>query len=919
MSRERIVGIGPRRAWGLAIGAIAALSISAVLAGSAAAAPEFTEFSVNSTDSQAGAHPDLNVRFQLEDETSQEVVRDLHFNLPEGVFGNPGAIFKCEAADFAINRCQPGSQAGIVTISSTYEGTTGTVLGTAPVYNVKTIDEEETARLAFVAPTVNIPIGIPISVRSGSDYGLVMKATSISQTVALSAAKFTIWGFPADGEHDVNRFHPGAPGEPPGCPGVTSTECIVSPYPQAGRLPAPFIDNPSVCTGEELPVSVDAVSYQDPRHSTHEVDFYPETTGCENQRFDPVFNLGLTTAEADAPSGLDIELRAKQFLEGKAPTPSNLRSATLRLPPGLTVNPDAADGQTSCSDAQAGFKQDTPGSCPDTAKIGTVEVTTPALEAPLHGDLYIGQPQPGNQYRLFMIFSGFGIHAKLKADVHPDPATGTLTMTMTDLPQVPFEAFSLHLFASDRGLMATPTICRLYNASSDLVPWNDTLATQHSSPFVTITQGPNGRQCPGRERPFSPRLIAGMTNPLAGAFSNFSLKLDRDDGDQFLGDLNFRLPPGFTGRLRGLGYCPEASITAAAQRTGRAEQESPSCPVGSQIGTTNVAAGPGEHPFHAVGRMFLSGPFRGAPLSLAAITPALAGPYDYGVVVVRVALHVDPRTAQVTATSDTVPSIIGGIPIRMRSIRVNIDKPNFTINPTNCSPFSVDSQGIGDQGTVSDFSSYFQAVNCATLPFQPKMRIQQLGGKATGRSKNPRLRFDLWTRGGDANLRQVAVTLPKAFAIDQRHLGNICSRMQLEAERCAGRQPIGNVMTETPLLDAPLSGPAYAVSGFGKLPHVVFILDGQVLIMPEAESSSVKGGHLRTIVPVIPDAPIGHFRLDLIGGKQGYLINTRSLCASAATAQVEFIAQSGAERTQKVKTKTACGKGSKAKRSGRHR
>ena len=610
------------------------------------------------------------------------------------------------------------------------------MLGTAPVYNVKTIDEEETARLAFVAPTVDIPIGIPVSVRSGSDYGLVLKATSISQTVALSAAKFTIWGFPADHEHDVNRFHPGGPGEPPGCPGTMSTECIVSPYPEAGRLPEPFIDNPSVCTGSELPVSVEAVSYQDPNNSTKKTDFYPETTGCENQRFDPVFNLGLTTAEADAPSGLDIELRAQQFLEGKAPTPSNLRSATLRLPPGLTVNPDAADGQTSCSDAQAGFGENAPGSCPDTSKIGTVEVRTPALEAPLRGDLYIGEPQPGNQYRLFMLFSGFGINAKLKADVHPNPATGELTVTMLDLPQVPFESFHLHLFAGDRGLVATPTICRLYNASSDLVPWNGTAATQHSSPFVTITTGPNGRQCPGRVRPFSPQLLAGMSNPLAGAFSNFSLKLDRDDGDQFLGDLTFKLPPGFTGSLRGLSYCPDASIAAAAQKTGRAEQQSSSCPASSQIGTTNVAAGPGSNPFHAVGRMFLSGPFKGAPLSVAAITPALAGPYDYGVVVVRVALHIDPRTAQVSAASDTVPSIIGGIPIRMRSIRVNIDKPNFTINPTNCSPFSVDSQGIGDQKTVTNFSSYFQAVNCATLPFQPKMAIRQLGPRRLTQSES---------------------------------------------------------------------------------------------------------------------------------------------------------------------------------------
>jgi hypothetical protein len=384
--------------------------------------------------------------------------------------------------------------------------------------------------------------------------------------------------------------------------------------------------------------------------------------------------------------------------------------------------------------------------------------------------------------------------------------------------------------------------------------------------------------------------------------------LDRDDGDQFLGDLNFRMPPGFTGSLRGISYCPEAAIAQAAQNLGRSEQATPSCPAASQIGTTNVAAGPGSHPFHAVGKMYLSGPLQGAPLSLSAITPALAGPYDYGVVVVRVALHVDPLTAQVSAVSETMPQIIGGIPIRMRSIQVNIDRPNFTINPTNCNPFTVDSQGIGDQGTVTDFSSYFHAVNCRSLGFKPRMTIRRLGArKQSRRNKNPRLRFDLWTRAGDANLRRVGVTLPKAFAIDQRHLGNLCSRSQLEAELCEGRQPIGTAWVRTPLLDGRLSGPAYAVSGFGNLPRVAFILDGQVTLIPQGESSSVRNGHLKTVVPVIPDAPIGHFRLDLYGGKRGYLINTRNLCSSPAVAEISYVAHSDRKRTQRVRAATGCG------------
>jgi hypothetical protein len=233
---------------------------------------------------------------------------------------------------------------------------------------------------------------------------------------------------------------------------------------------------------------------------------------------------------------------------------------------------------------------------------------------------------------------------------------------------------------------------------------------------------------------------------------------------------------------------------------------------------------------------------------------------------------------------------------------------------------SVDSQGIGDQGTVTDFSSYFHVVNCASLPFRPKMTIRQLGKrKQTKRSRNPRLRFDLWTRGGDANLESLAVTLPKAFAIDQRHLGNICSKSQLETERCRGRQPIGHAWVKTPLLDERLEGPAYAVSGYGKLPRVAFALDGQVTLVPQGESSSVKDGHLKTVVPVIPDAPVGHFRLTLLGGSKGYLVNTRDLCASRAMTDIRFIGHNGKLRSQRVRVKTPCGKERRPRRSGHRR
>jgi hypothetical protein len=606
-------------------------------------------------------------------------------------------------------------------------------------------------------------------------------------------------------------------------------------------------------------------------------------------------------------------LKADQFI-GTAPSPSELRHASLTLPLGVSINPDAADGQTSCSDGQAGFGTDAPGNCPDNSKIGTVEVITPALDAPLEGSIYIGVPKPGNQYRLFLVFDGFGVHAKLLAEVHPDPETGQLTVSMADLPQVPFEEFNLHLFASDRGLMATPIRCTVYRAAANLVPWNDLLSSQVSEPTFVITAGPNDAPCPGLQRPFEPRLAAGTSNAKAGDFSSFILRLDRDDGDQFLGDLNFRMPPGFTGNLRGISYCPEPSIAAAAQNLGLSERMAPSCPDSSSVGSTNVAAGPGGHPFNAVGKLYLAGPFKGAPLSVVAVTPALAGPYDYGVVVVRVALHIDPQTAQVFAASDTVPSIIGGIPIRMRSIQVNIDRPNFTINPTNCEPFTVDSQGIGDEGTVTVFSSYFQAVNCASLPFKPRMSVKLMGRKkTTRRAANPRLKFDLRTRNGDANIRSLAVTLPKAFQIDQSHLGNICSEKELLEKACAGRTAIGKASTTTPLLDEALSGPAYAVSGSGGLPRLAFILDGQVNLLPRADTKSVKG-KLRTTVPVVPDAPIGHFSLTIFGGKIGYLDNTRSLCFRPVFIGVQYTAQNGKRTQQSVKVKAPCGKKKKKRK-----
>ncbi len=913
-------GTTRRRALSVALTVALSLSLVATLAAPAQASEAIESFTTSSSNTNAGAHPNLSASFMLESPGVHEAAENVIFNAPQGIFGNPYAITHCTSSDFALDQCPSNSQAGLITVYAAYEGSLDYLLGTAPLFDVEPVGTE-TALLAFTVPTLNIPINIPVEVRTGEDYGLRFTVQDISQVTPLAGASLKIWGFPALSSHDKERFPKGAPGEPSNCLELANTNCIGNPV-QASIPPHPLTDNPTTCSGKPLPTTLEVQTYQDPENLSSSESEYPETTGCELEVFNPVLYASPTTNEADAPSGLNVELSAPQFL-GFAASPSEIKKAVVTLPEGFTVNPDAADGQTKCTEEQANFGSEGPDHCPDNAKIGTFQIETQALPGPLDGSVYIGEPKPGDQYRLFEMASGFGINAKLIGSVKPNPVTGRLTVYFENLPQVPFDDFQLHLFSSNRGLMATPTQCSVYATRAEFYPWNTTLAEQESSQVFSLETGPGGSACPGTIRPFSPNLVAGTSNPQAGGFSSFTLHLSREDGNQFLGKLNFTMPPGLTADLRGITYCSDEEIAAAANTLGHVEEVEPSCPASSQIGTTNVAAGPGSHPFHATGKIYLSGPFKGAPLSLVAITPAIAGPYDYGTVVVRVAINVDPLDAHVIADSETVPEIIGGIPIRMRSIQVNIDRPNFMINPTSCNPFSVSSEGIGDQGTVADFSSYFQAVNCFSLPFSPRMSVTQLGGhKGTRRAKDPSLKFDLNTSQGDSNLRSVAVTLPAAFEIDQGHLGNLCSKAQLESERCAGRQPIGYVKDETPLLEKPLEGPAYAVSGFATrnnvLPHLAFILDGQVSVMPQAESHTLNGGRLRTVVPVIPDVPIGHFSLRLLGGSKGYITNTRDLCGSQPKVAVSFTGQGGKTLTQQVPVRAACKSGKKSKRHRRH-
>ncbi len=467
-----------KRSGSVCLGVAACLLAMGALASSALASEGIESFVTTTSTTQAGGHPNLTTSFKLENPGAPEAAQNVIFNAPQGVFGNPNAINECALVEFALDQCPSVSQAGLVTLHANYKGSPNYLLGTAPLYDVVP-SNGATAEFAFIVPMLNIPISIPVAVRTASDYGLRFTVKDITQLTPLAAAELTFWGFPAESGHDQERFPRGAPGNPAGCVERSNTSCIGEATPAS--IPVhPLTDNPTTCTENPLATSLEVQTYHDPADSSRQESSYPRTEGCEKETFYPVLYASPTTDQTDSATGVDVELTDPQPL-GFSASPSELKEAIVSLPAGFTINPDAADGQSACTDAQGNFKSEGPAECPDDSKIGTFSIGTKALSGPLQGSVFIGEPEQGDQYRLFLTASGFGINAKLVGMVRPNPETGQLTVEFPELPQAPFDEFQLHLFSGERSLMATPLSCTVYTTSAEFYPWDAALAEQESS------------------------------------------------------------------------------------------------------------------------------------------------------------------------------------------------------------------------------------------------------------------------------------------------------------------------------------------------------------------------------------------------------------------------------------------------------
>ncbi|HEU4737920.1 MAG TPA: hypothetical protein VFS54_02430 [Solirubrobacterales bacterium] len=847
--------------------------------------------------------------------------RDVIVDLPPGFVGNPLVTDRCPNTE--VGGCGLESFVGeaMPFVQSFGAGKVGSELRVSN-------DEPPTGYAAqFTFRIIDTLASVLASVRSDEDFGVRLLAPNIP-------GAYSVYG-------SIVMLE----GSPPGAGGL------------------PFLTNPTSCAEQAARPPITKFvsnSWQVPDLFDEQIADIAPVTGCAGLEFKPGFSFQPSKDQAATGTAATAHLHVDQeglFDAAKRTTP-HLKRSTVTLPVGLTLNPSAAAGLEACSTEQIGylgggfpmpnptrFDMD-PVTCPDASKIGTAEIETPLLEDPLAGTVYLAAQNDnpfGSLLAMYLVIEDekTGTVVKLPGEVKPNSETGQLTAVFDNNPQVPFTDLTLNFRGGGpRSTLATPDVCGTYTTNGEFTPWSapESGPAAKTADEFTVSSGPGGKACANSKaaRPFTPPATAGTVGVQAGGFSPFVLHIDRVDGEQELKRIDIALPPGLTGKLAGIPYCPEMAIEAAKSKAGKVEQGLPSCPLASRIGKVTATAGVGSEPISVDGTAYLAGPYEKAPLSVVVITPAVAGPFDLGNVVIRTPLYVDPQTARLRAVSDQIPHILQGLPLQLRSLSIEMDRDNFTLNPTNCERMSVgvattgaggDPQNPGDD-VVFNQSVPFQVAGCGNLGFSPKLQLKLKG--PTKRSGNPGFRAVLTQPPGEANISRTVVILPRTAFIDNSHINNPCTRVEFAANACPPKSILGTARAWSPLLDAPLEGNVYFRSNGGEreLPDIVATLKGQVEIELVGYVDAVpnKGGtsRVRNTFAVVPDAPVSRFELDLKGGKVGLIENSDDLCRSNQRATIKMVAQNGRKLTTKPLIKNDCrkkkggkgnqGRGGKARR-----
>jgi hypothetical protein len=894
-----------RSAVSLLIAIVAVLALGSPAGARAALNVEEFDFARTEADgapsTSAGSHPfQVTTRFLVsshEEEGSllpDESIRNLSVDLPIGFVGNPTAVGTCEEVQLQTDSfgdetdgCPIDSQVGWVALKASV------FTLNFPIYRLKT-PPGVAAQFGFKAYTV--VVHLQAKVNTGAGYGTRLTLLDLPQTFPWTESTVTFWGVPADSSHDEYRGN---------CLTFFGPSGSLCPTQAAKR---PFLTNPTSCSAS-LTTNARADSWQDPNSvsvSSTQENGGGEPVGnedCARLPFKPNLTVTPTASAAGAPTGLAVRLEVPQQNHNPIGSESShLKDVEMTLPPGMTINASSANGLGSCSEAEIDLPGATADTCPQASRIGSVRIATPLLEDDLEGGVFVAA-QGSNPFKsLLALYLAVadprtGVVIKLPGKISPDPATGQLTVSFKDNPQLPFESLDVRLKGGSRAPLVLPSSCGTYTAQAQLTPWArpDQPVTRSSSFKVDGNCGAAG---------FDPRLTAGTLDPTAGSYSPFLLRITREDGEQNLAKVEATLPEGLLAKLKGVSLCDGAAAASG------------DCPAASQVGRAVVGAGSGTEPVFlpepgkAPTAVYLGGPYKGAPYSLVVKVPAQAGPFDLGNVVVRNALRIDPVTTRVTAESDPLPQILQGIPVAYRDVRVEIDRKGFTLNPTGCGEQRVTSTLTSAAGQTASPADRFAVAGCRELGFGPSLNIS-LKGKMN-RTGNPALKAVLkMPKSNQANIAKTTVVLPKAMFIDNAHISNPCTRVQFDAGKCPKGSILGKATAYTPLLDKPLSGPVYFRSNGGdrELPDLVADLTGQIHVTLVGFIDTAKSGGVRTRFANVPDAPVSKFTIKLSGGKKGLLENSESLCSFTPRAKVQMTGQNGKTANSSLKLGTSCGKG----------
>ncbi|HTT94994.1 MAG TPA: hypothetical protein VMF55_09990 [Solirubrobacterales bacterium] len=843
---------------------------------------------------QAAGHPNFGITDFSAGVSGGNQVKRVHVELPKGLNVNPQAAAQCPVATFQADGCGASSEVGTSFVTSSVLPGVQTPF---PVYDLVP-NEGEPGLFAFhvslLGGVISEFVYLETQIEWAGDYHESFSINNIAAFPPLGRNRLVFDGRAGNGS---------------------------------------FLTLPSPCNG-------DSTSFLTLESGNGEVTPNTPTTppvpisGCASVPFKPAVGA-VADGPTDSSVPVAVTLDIPQHAGGAELNSSTVRTANVTLPAYTGLNPATAPGLKFCPDSSFPLHSRAPTSCPAESQIGTIAIEAPELPpGSLSGPVYLAtqksrEPLSGQEYRVFFNAESarYGVQVREEGQIRANPTTGQITGEFAELPQVAFSSATLTFGPQAKHaipVLSSPPLCTNTSTSS-AVPYSTEVATATAPTELKLTQAPGGAPCAKTmaERPFKPGFTAKPGTSKVATYTPYTLNITRDEGQQEVKGFDVTLPPGATAKLAGIPYCQPKEYEAALGRSGAEQQKNSACGAKSEIGVATIQAGTGASPLSIDGKVYLAGPYKGAPLSVVVITPAVAGPFDLGNVVVRAPLGLDPETGQ-ASTSAEIPDVFGGVKLDIRSIVVNLNRKEFTLNGTNCAAAAVTGAvrgGGGDPTNPAAWSAVnvsfpFQSEGCKGLGFKPKLKLRLFG--QTHRAQHPKLKATLTTKAGQANTALASVALPHAIFLDQSSLGTVCTRPQFAAEQCPKKSVYGHARAWSPLLSNPLEGKVVLRSSNNTLPDMVAALKGQVNIDLDGRIDSFKGG-IRTTFAKIPDLPVSKFVIVLPGGKHGLLQASTNLCAKPVKGIIRLTGQNGKKANRHVRIQTPCKKSKKGKKSKKHK